>query len=315
MTRWYKTTLVADYTRDVVVIRPASTWPERDFVLIYDRVTTTSADVEKWARFYGPGASAHSATVTKFSNVATPDPYTGKVEPGHGVLFLTGLLPTDATRELIGGPGWEWVNDLGLRPMYRNIVTVTATNPAVVTVDEPHQRTTGQKVRIVQHAGSTPVINGDHTVTVIDETSFSIPVHVTAAGTGGRAVSPNDYKDYEADMESLAEAGIGLMGDRRYTLKSAKLQAAEEFLHVAQTGDANVGGHATPVGVTAGLVGLTRYVSIPACDDHVKTAVVFGNADPGGHARVIKIGIAGGDARVPDAIIYGANPAVRMTVT
>ena len=38
---------------------------------------------------------------------------------------------------------------------------------------------------IAGHSGSTPSINGSHTVTVVDPTNFTIPVNVSSGGTGG----------------------------------------------------------------------------------------------------------------------------------
>ncbi len=68
------------------------------------------------------------------------------------------------------------------------ITSNTLANPTVVTTPIPHKLTTGDVVLISGVAGSTPTINGERTVTVLSPTSFSVPVNVTVAGTGGAFV-------------------------------------------------------------------------------------------------------------------------------
>jgi hypothetical protein len=70
----------------------------------------------------------------------------------------------------------------------KNIVTSTPGNPATVTTRNPHGLVTGQLVGIRGHAGATPDINGIRTVSVTSPKEFTIPVHVTAGGTGGEVV-------------------------------------------------------------------------------------------------------------------------------
>ena len=69
------------------------------------------------------------------------------------------------------------------------IATSSVANPSVITTSTAHNLQTGNKVYITGHTGSTPDINGSvagtYTVTVINSTSFSIPVNVTVGGTGG----------------------------------------------------------------------------------------------------------------------------------
>jgi hypothetical protein len=59
---------------------------------------------------------------------------------------------------------------------------------SVITTDEAHGFTTGQTVTISGVTGSTPDINGSHVITVLSETTFSIPVTVTVAGSGGTVI-------------------------------------------------------------------------------------------------------------------------------
>lgn len=64
------------------------------------------------------------------------------------------------------------------------ITSNSQANPTVVTCASPHGLTTGDAVLISGVSGSSPDINGEQTVTVIDTTTFSVAVN-TSAGTGG----------------------------------------------------------------------------------------------------------------------------------
>lgn len=70
-----------------------------------------------------------------------------------------------------------------------NNVVVSTSSVAVssvITTATAHGLATGNRVIIRNHAGSTPSINNTiYTVTVLTPTTFSIPVNVTVAGTGG----------------------------------------------------------------------------------------------------------------------------------
>lgn len=67
----------------------------------------------------------------------------------------------------------------------------TLANPSVVTTPVPHGLATGDIILIAGVITSTPTINGERTVTVISPTTFSVPVNVTIAGTGGSFVRSN----------------------------------------------------------------------------------------------------------------------------
>ena len=61
----------------------------------------------------------------------------------------------------------------------------TVANPTVITTASAHGLQTGQEVTIAGSTGYTAAINGTHSVTVISPTTFSIPVNVSVAGSGG----------------------------------------------------------------------------------------------------------------------------------
>lgn len=55
----------------------------------------------------------------------------------------------------------------------------------VITTAFPHGLSTNDEIAIVGHSGSTPSISGRYLITSISANTFSIPVTVTVAGTGG----------------------------------------------------------------------------------------------------------------------------------
>lgn len=71
------------------------------------------------------------------------------------------------------------------------ITSNTLANPSVITTPVPHGLTTNDIILISGVATSSPTINGERTVTVISPTTFSVPVNVTVAGTGGSFVRSN----------------------------------------------------------------------------------------------------------------------------
>lgn len=68
------------------------------------------------------------------------------------------------------------------------VVSSSVANPSIITTSAPHRLQTGDTVLIAGHVGSTPDINGEHAVAVIDTTHFSIAVNVTVGGAGGTIV-------------------------------------------------------------------------------------------------------------------------------
>lgn len=73
------------------------------------------------------------------------------------------------------------------------ITSNSQADPTVVTCPVPHGLTTGDVIVISGVVGSDPDINGEQTVTVIDELTFSVAVDTSAgsAGTGGSFVRAN----------------------------------------------------------------------------------------------------------------------------
>lgn len=76
------------------------------------------------------------------------------------------------------------------------IVSNTKAADSVVTTAVPHGLTTGQVIVIADVADSSPTINGQRTVTVINDTSFTVGVDTSAgsAGTGGYVILGSTVK-------------------------------------------------------------------------------------------------------------------------
>lgn len=77
------------------------------------------------------------------------------------------------------------------------ITNISVANPTIVTTASPHNFSTGDTV-IINSTDSTPVINGDYTITVLSPTTFSVPVNVTVAGTTGNVAGDSTQGDNEA---------------------------------------------------------------------------------------------------------------------
>ncbi len=90
-------------------------------------------------------------------------------------------------------------------PLEKYISSNTVANPTVVTTALAHGLGTGDIIQIFS-SNSTPTINGQQTVTVLSPTTFSVPVHVTIAGTAGYFINNDDYvvSDNDARQNRVA---------------------------------------------------------------------------------------------------------------
>lgn len=93
------------------------------------------------------------------------------------------------------------------------IVSSSVADPTVVRTLLPHGLSSGDTVTIAGHV-STPTINGAHVVTVTGEDTFTIPVAVTVAGTGGTVAtgSPFPYLPTAIRNATFAQAKYLLNG-------------------------------------------------------------------------------------------------------
>jgi hypothetical protein len=95
------------------------------------------------------------------------------------------------------------------------ITSNSIANPTVITTAVPHKLATGHIVLISGVATSSPTINAELAVTVIDATHFSVPVNVTVAGTGGSFVRSNSLNGGAFYQEITAMTAAGFVGKIR----------------------------------------------------------------------------------------------------
>lgn len=91
--------------------------------------------------------------------------------------FLDGMFYVQANNS---GVGTSF--NPAISPVNANITSISVANPTVVTTSLPHNLINGNKI-FITNSNSTPIINGEYSVTRINNTSFTIPVNVTVAGT------------------------------------------------------------------------------------------------------------------------------------
>lgn len=123
------------------------------------------------------------------------------------------------------------------------IAGVTNANPAVVTVASTASLTSGNTYTIAGVGGATGV-NGNRVVTVIDGTTFSVPVAAGGAYTSGGTVTENDAAwnvNVAADLNTynddriVVRAAYGLITDAMTTrqyLRSTLAQLAADTVRV-----------------------------------------------------------------------------------
>lgn len=96
------------------------------------------------------------------------------------------------------------------------ITSNSLANPSVVTTPVPHGLTSGDIILISGVITSNPTINGERVATVISPTTFSVPVNVTTAGTGGSFVRSNSSNGASGYQEVTAFSGFsGYIGKLR----------------------------------------------------------------------------------------------------
>lgn len=78
----------------------------------------------------------------------------------------------------------------------QTITSSSVANPTVITTSASTALQTGRIASISGHTGSSPDINGIYTITVTGGSTFTIPVNVLTAGTGGSVITQdNDFRD------------------------------------------------------------------------------------------------------------------------
>lgn len=105
----------------------------------------------------------------------------------------------------------------------RSITSSSVANPSVITLGTAHGKTIGQTyvVRITEHTGSTPSINGEYTATITGATTFTIPVNVTVGGSGGKVAFADEFSIGSTDTQTATNLSTAINDSLDETLASA----------------------------------------------------------------------------------------------
>ena len=134
-----------------------------------------------------------------------------EAQASEGFPLEVGKLVTAGKRTDTGATASGTGIDLGV-PAGVDAVTITSSsvaNPTVITAAAVHGLQTGDSILIAGHSGSTPSINGGHTVTVINTTTFTIPVDVSVGGTGG-TLQRTSRRGWAAQLQVFSITGTSV---------------------------------------------------------------------------------------------------------
>lgn len=163
----------------------------------------------------------------------------------------------------------EFTDDLSGPSQTQTITTSSVANPSVITVGSTAGWATGQTVTIAGHSGSTPSINGNHVITVLSGTTFSIPVNVTVGGTGGTAFNTNNGTLTVSNLNLLAPVGLsGTLNLNTYNLANAfwdsqtdELSFTLEIQRTRASGEVRTG-LSVPVTIKADVIDVASLVPV-----------------------------------------------------
>jgi hypothetical protein len=105
------------------------------------------------------------------------------------------------------------------------IESSSVASPTVITTEDAHGFANGATVVIADHEDSEPYLNGAYTISNVTTYTFTIPVAVTAAGTGGRA-----YVAWtEATVPPAVRSAVLLMLTHLYDHRGEDMTADEQL--------------------------------------------------------------------------------------
>jgi hypothetical protein len=147
---------------------------------------------------------------TSPSNTTIYAYYTSGIEDLPGQILFEERSIGGATFSATSTAGSSWSPPL---PDIKQITAISMANPTVIT-SALHGLTTGNSITIYD-SNSTPSINGERIVTVINANTFSIPVNVTVAGTAGNWLLTS----------SIVESNNEVKQNRVYVSKNSQVEA------------------------------------------------------------------------------------------
>lgn len=134
------------------------------------------------------------------------------------------------------GIGARWMVSFTER-LVADISSSSVASPTVVTTGAAHGLATGDSVTIDGHSGSTPALDGVYTVTVTGATTFTVPVAITVAGSGGvvrKNATAYDYVARDNLLYRLDTAGTLGTLVTAFPKSVTHLYVYEEYLLAAQ---------------------------------------------------------------------------------
>lgn len=131
------------------------------------------------------------------------------------------------------------------------IATSSIANPTLLTTTTPHGLVSGDTATIAGHTGSTPAVAGLVTVTVLTPLTFTVPVNVTVAGTGGTVTRTTPVPVVSlADAKLHARIGADVTAEDTLVAswtKAATQQVQNDTQHILRSEMFDLAGDAFPV--------------------------------------------------------------------
>lgn len=141
-------------------------------------------------------------------------------------------------------------------------------NPTVITTPANHGLKTGQAI-VIAGSNSTPSINGAFNVTVLSDTTFSIPVNVTVAGSAGtwQTVLSTITGNTNAASTVITSTAHGLSSGQQILIKGSTSSPSLNGTWTITVLSANT--FSIPLNTTSGFVSGGGVYNIVGIDDTV----------------------------------------------
>jgi hypothetical protein len=148
------------------------------------------------------------------------------------------LYVTTAYTITSDGASYEYDMPVGPGNARKTITSSSVANPTVIHADA-HGFSSGTVVTISGHTGSTPEIIGDYVVTSTGTDTFTIPVNVTVAGTGGTASRPGTVEFVTGidSRSSTSDPWKRLNRAKRYEVFHNESTITARFFAAPQSGE------------------------------------------------------------------------------
>lgn len=95
------------------------------------------------------------------------------------------------------------------------VASSSVASPTVITTSAAHGFVNGESVTIVGHVDSTPALDGTYTLSNVTSTTFTVPVAITVAGTGGAAMVAWNEDNVPMQVQQAAELMLTHLWENR----------------------------------------------------------------------------------------------------